>query len=314
MENFGSWIQNLRKKSGEDLRTIAQISGVHFTTIGRIEKGQNDPTLDSAIKITLALKGNPADLYRHLTDKSPLLPAPSGNFLPKFPTEKDVQYFEWLMVEKPKTCGEFVASLLNKIADKNRDNSFQSDSSLNSEQNWLFGVSRSPIYSAADVHKFILAYPNRHFWKMIFTPVFNYPKKFDVDLTKQAYIQNAVMIYQDLANYISVIHDDFLGSEMTGDDETAKQFIKITQTKDKILSLAQIASVKLSDILLLDQKFSDENEIFMMFWNAGTEEIRRKHENGEYGVGKLLITLSRFLANDQTEIDPNWLINLRLLG
>lgn len=323
MGTYGSWVQTLRQESKLDLRTVALKSGIHFTTINRIEKSQNDPTLFTAVKIAEALDGDPADLYLHLTGEKPLLPHPIEDFQPMFPTEKDVRLFERLMIEKPKTTGDFIAGLLNriiKVPDHSNPYDFanataemQYPTDGNDEQKWLYESIQPPFYSALDIHKYLLSYPRHHFGGVITTPSLNYPNDIDIELIKQAYVQNAVLLNQDLITYITTIHDDFLPEKMIADNETARQFTKVTLVKEKLCAQAQIFGSKLSDILILDQAFSDQHEIFMMVWNAAKEEVRLKTERDEFGTGKLLITLSRFLAFQQ-KVEPDWLLKLRSLA
>jgi transcriptional regulator with XRE-family HTH domain len=323
METYGSWVQALRENAKLDLRTVSLKSGIHFTTINRIEKSQSDTTLLTAIKIAQALGGDPADLYRHLTGADPLLPHPTEDYSPIFPTERDVLLFERLMIERPKTAGEFIADLLNgmiivpdlsnpyDLAKSVREMQYPSDG--NDEQKWLYKSIQPPFYSAVDIHKYLLSYPRHHYGAVISSPLLNYPFGIDIDLIKQAYVQNGILISTDLTYYIAQIHNDFEPEKMTADNETARQFTKVTMIKDKICSQAKISDAKISDILTLDQAFSDQHEILLMAWNAAKEEVRVRTARDEFGAGKLLIILSRFLAVHY-DSKTNWLIELRRIG
>lgn len=319
---YGSWVQTLRETAKLDLRTVSLKSGIHFTTINRIEKCQNEPTLFTAINIANALNGDPDNLYQYLTGAKPLLPYPSKDYPPIYPTENDVRLFERLMIIKPKSIGEFIADLLNKIINiTNTINYFDNvdiskqlpfPSSENDEQKWLSESMSHPYYSALDIHKFLLSCPPHHRGMMINSPSLNYPENIEIDLIKQAYLQNAVLINRDLVSYISNINKNRLHETNITDNETAQQYLKVTSVKEKLRNQELISSAKLSDILILDQILSDQHEIFMMVWNAAKEEIRLRTIRDEFGAGKLLITLSRFLCYYKNP-EPNWLIQLRHL-
>ena len=325
MNTFGFWVQNLRKNSELDLRTTAYISKIHFTTIGRIEKGQNDPTLDTVIKITNALNGDPFNLYNYLTGETALSPLPLEDYNPIFPTEKDCRLFVKLLFERPKTTAEFIADLLNKIIEKNKYPYLQNTNitgenkwlwenreNLNPEQKWLLELIHSPIYSANDIHKFLLGFPLQHYEKIIFTPMLIYPTDSNPLLSLSVYKQNAFMVFDDLINYFFYYRSG--RDEVDIDVETiqdAKRKEKIQQIVDKFFGLSQISDMKLSDILLLDKSVCKNKAFFMMAWNVANEEILFGSKIHDFYTIRLLVTLSRHLAVESIEI--NWLDDLRKL-
>ncbi len=316
MVTFGSWIQKLRKDSGIDLRTIGQISGIHFTSIGRIEKGQNDPTLESAVKITTALKGNPSELCQLITGTTPPSPYILDNNSHMFPTIEDVLLFEKLIIEKPKSTGEYFAHLLNKVVDlfspneeiyrKDLPNPFQ-----NKEVEWLNESLLKPTFSAIDVQKFLL-HPSRSNISFILTPKCNYPEQFDPGIIIKIYMNNGVLIAEDLVRYTINEFENSEFTSFTDDKKIIHKFIKIQQIISKIEEQNQFSGIKLSDIVLVNNKFSNQGEIFMMAWNAASEEIRVKVQLNASNAARLLIIMSRYLSTLNNP-EPDWLNRLHNL-
>jgi len=62
-KEFGSRVRNLRKQCGLSQELLALKAGVDRTYIGRIERGEANPTLITIIKISAALGVNPQALF-----------------------------------------------------------------------------------------------------------------------------------------------------------------------------------------------------------------------------------------------------------
>jgi transcriptional regulator with XRE-family HTH domain len=319
METFGSWVQSLRKNAQLDLRSLSLMSDMHFTTINRIEKSQNEPTLLTAIKIASALNGRPTDLYRKITGMKPLSPWAAGDYHPFFPNENDLMMFERLIVEKPKTVAEFIATLLNKIysdfsvTGAAASPEKQQPGGENKEQQWLHESFRQPFFKPLDIFKLLLNYPSHLFGMTLFSPCLNYPNDMEVEMIRQAYTQTGVLLIQDLKTYVSSMRDEFVPEKTSADYETARKFAEVITVKERFCALSQISGVKIGDILVLDQAISDQHDFFMMAWNAAQEEIRQKTEYDGFGASKLLITISRFLSV-HPGLEPNWLMDLRAMA
>lgn len=317
METFSSWIQNLRKSAGIDLRTLGLVSGVHFTTIGRVENGQNEPTLESAIKITTALNGSYFGLFRWITQKDAIAPLQNNEKNRLMPTLEDVIFFEKLILEKPKTCGEYCAYLLNRVFDLNPDieklkvNEVLKNNSI-SEQEWLVETLSQPVFTASDIHKFILS-PQNEKSRIFLHPEFIYPEKFDNEMVLEVYKGNGVLIIEDVKRYISDFAHDYLCDPNSFEKENIQNLKKIEQISSKIAGLNEISGLKLSDILLLDQELAYQGEIFIMAWRAVMEEIRVNSLSNKSNAGRFLVFISRFLAVHNNP-EPDWLRNLHILS
>ncbi len=61
----GSVLRRLRDDSGLTQEKLGELSGVHATHIGRIERGESEPTLGTLVDLALALKLEPDQLVKH---------------------------------------------------------------------------------------------------------------------------------------------------------------------------------------------------------------------------------------------------------
>lgn len=314
METFGSWIQKLRKDSGADLRTIGQISGIHFTSVGRIEKGQNDPTLETAVKITSALNGSYSNLFTSICGKETISFKQNLEKNRTIPTIEDVLSFEKQILEKPKSLGEYCAYLLNRVVDLSPEIEKHEDRNIlmkefESEQEWLKITLLQPVFTASDIHKFILAPQNEKSQTFINTK-FVYPEGFDNEMILKVFKENGILIIEDVKRYISDFASDYLCDPISYEKENIQKLKKIEQLTSKIAEQNEISGLKLSDIFLLDQELAYQGEIFMMAWRAVMEDIRVKSLSNKTNAGKFLIFLSRFLTVHNNP-EPNWLKQLQ---
>lgn len=316
METFGSWLQKLRKDSGIDLRTIGQISGIHFTSVGRIEKGQNDPTIESSIRIVITLKGNPIELCQLVTGKTPPSPHSTGTKTHSFPTLEEVIHFERLIREKPQTTGEYFAQLLNKITNLESpdENIYRQDllpGFLNNEIEWFYESLKKPTFSAIDIQKFLL-YPSPSNISSIYKPLIIYPEKLDSRIIFEIFLNNGVLLPDDFIRYVV---NKFENSDIdinTNDKTIIRKYIKIQQIITRLEGQNNFSGIKLSDIILLDNELSKQGEIFMMAWNAASEEIRVKSKLNASNAARLLIIVSRYLASLNNP-KPDWLFRLQTI-
>ena len=60
----GHVLRNLREADGLTQEKLGELSGVHATHIGRIERGESDPSLGTLVDLALALKLEPDYLVR----------------------------------------------------------------------------------------------------------------------------------------------------------------------------------------------------------------------------------------------------------
>ena len=68
---IGKTIQRLRKRRNLSQAALAEKMGVHITYLSNIERGKENPTLDTFIKLSRALGVELAELFRHKHERPP---------------------------------------------------------------------------------------------------------------------------------------------------------------------------------------------------------------------------------------------------
>ncbi len=64
---FGERIRDQRVQLGISQETLAELSGIHWTALGKIERGLRNPSLHNIIKIASGLAVDPGTLLAGLT-------------------------------------------------------------------------------------------------------------------------------------------------------------------------------------------------------------------------------------------------------
>jgi transcriptional regulator with XRE-family HTH domain len=64
LEAFGKNVAARRKELGLSQEGLAELSGLHRTYVGSVERGERNPSLKNIVKIALALGVDPGDLVR----------------------------------------------------------------------------------------------------------------------------------------------------------------------------------------------------------------------------------------------------------
>ena len=64
---FGARIRDARLRLGLSQIQVWQISGIHFTNIGKIERGEANPALHTIIRLADAVQVDPGELITGLT-------------------------------------------------------------------------------------------------------------------------------------------------------------------------------------------------------------------------------------------------------
>lgn len=315
MDTFGAWIQFLRKKNEMDLRTVSLKSGVHYTTINRIEKGQNDPTLFTAIRIAEALGGNPGEFMppeMFEVNFEPYLVVPH---YPLFPTTEDLRLFEDLITSKPKATAEYIAHVINNFTNlPNRYSEIQKVVSKqypeylqtqNSEQELLKAALGEPYYSWLDIHKIIIGNIIYQSKPTLINPVITYPEGLDVEVINDAFLNEGVLLAEDVIRYVEVKLDESAGEKFS-DTDFAKKFSKAMVIKEKLINQSQISGMKISDFMLLDELLTPNHDLFNMVWNVIQEEIRVQNEAKNFPAARFLLCLSRHILHQHPE-GNDWL-------
>jgi len=62
LKAFGRHLRETRDTRGISLRKLAEKTGVDFSQIHRIEKGESNPTLTMLLKLSEGLEADPAEL------------------------------------------------------------------------------------------------------------------------------------------------------------------------------------------------------------------------------------------------------------
>jgi len=65
---FTDWLKDERKRRGITQRDLSELSGVHHSTIAKMEQGISPPTAEFVVKITEALGSTPTETANHLYD------------------------------------------------------------------------------------------------------------------------------------------------------------------------------------------------------------------------------------------------------
>lgn len=66
-ETFGARVRARRNELGKSQERLADDSGMHWTFIGQVERGQRNVSLHNILKIASALKIDPGELVTGLT-------------------------------------------------------------------------------------------------------------------------------------------------------------------------------------------------------------------------------------------------------
>lgn len=67
---FGQRVRELRAREGLSQDGLAHSSGIHLTSIGRIERGGREPRLTTILKLAQGLNVEPGELTDGLDDRS----------------------------------------------------------------------------------------------------------------------------------------------------------------------------------------------------------------------------------------------------
>ena len=74
MENisliFGKRLKNLRTSKKLSQEKLAELSGLHSTYIGQIERGEKSPTIESIYKISIGLDISLSDFFKNIDSKT----------------------------------------------------------------------------------------------------------------------------------------------------------------------------------------------------------------------------------------------------
>lgn len=62
-KSVGRKIRSIRKKNGMNQEEVASDAGIHVSTLGRIERGESNPPIQTLNKIAQALRVKPKDLF-----------------------------------------------------------------------------------------------------------------------------------------------------------------------------------------------------------------------------------------------------------
>jgi transcriptional regulator with XRE-family HTH domain len=64
---LGGRLRDARLKLSLTLEDVGALSEVHWTSVGKIERGQVHPSIETLVRITTALNADPADFVAGLT-------------------------------------------------------------------------------------------------------------------------------------------------------------------------------------------------------------------------------------------------------
>lgn len=61
---FGARLRTLREQAGLTQEELAEASGLHWTYVGQVERGERNLTYRSILRLAIGLEREPADLVR----------------------------------------------------------------------------------------------------------------------------------------------------------------------------------------------------------------------------------------------------------
>lgn len=67
---FGKRVKNIRMSKNLSQEKLAELSGLHSTYIGQIERGEKNPTIESIYKISVGLDISLSDFFKNVSKKS----------------------------------------------------------------------------------------------------------------------------------------------------------------------------------------------------------------------------------------------------
>jgi transcriptional regulator with XRE-family HTH domain len=63
IKRFGERVRELRREKAWSLEELADRSGMHWTYVGGIERGERNPSLRNVLRLAKALSVSPRDLF-----------------------------------------------------------------------------------------------------------------------------------------------------------------------------------------------------------------------------------------------------------
>lgn len=66
LQAFGLAVASRRRELGLSQEGLAELSGLHRTYVGSVERGERNPALKTIVKLAVALGVDPADLVRRV--------------------------------------------------------------------------------------------------------------------------------------------------------------------------------------------------------------------------------------------------------
>ena len=64
LKQFGDHLKKIRKRKGLSLRALSYECSIDFSDIGKIERGETNPTLLTIVQLAKALQVPPDELFR----------------------------------------------------------------------------------------------------------------------------------------------------------------------------------------------------------------------------------------------------------
>lgn len=283
---FGDWLKVERLKQKLDMRGLSRLSdGVNAGTISRIESGEVEPTLTTAVRLSDALGFDWRDVAKALYA---LERKPTINFKgnkEEVLTIEDIEDFVALYKERP----QHAELVFNQIVDP---------------------IKRHPIFPKHSTRFFGKRKP--------YDLVINYPPDLSLQDIIFIFQRGGVLTTSDLGHYLKIARRNI---ELTLSN--MQTMVKISDSVLSRLERGEIEKVKLDDIWTLDVYFKADLQLVALAWKAFEFQsgvIRKQAQTGnrparwekhDIQLAKALVGVGRWLQlNTRLLGDPQWADNL----
>jgi transcriptional regulator with XRE-family HTH domain len=102
---IGERLRTYRKERGLSQEELADLSGLHFTYVGKLERAEKNATIESLDKVTKALGITLEDLFRHIQ--------PVGGNRDTFTLAQIINRLQGRSIDDQKTVLKFLELILN---------------------------------------------------------------------------------------------------------------------------------------------------------------------------------------------------------
>lgn len=261
LQRFGTRVREIRQKRQWDVRTLARQTGIHFSTISRVENAQAQIKVDTAVRICDGLGipfGELMTLFNRPQVSAPPEIQDTPNILDGSPAAqhdtlgiRDVQIFSVLLREDIRRS----VQVINDIQSHLTAHVTVADSQTNANGDPTF------IFLDADKIPSLPALLDK--WHVPYPLVYQANHIFDT------YLKGGVITRRDVGSYMSKKRQQNGRSLTSLEADT-----KVSDSVVYRLECGLLEQVKLKDALALDEEIAEHGEIIGMYWQAAKLHIK----------------------------------------